>query len=116
MAQLSQSVQDCIDACRDCQIVCMETLTYCMEKGGKHAEPSHLGLMMDCAAICQVSANLMLRGSDFQMDMCQTCAEVCQRCADDCRRMGDDEKMKRCADICEKCSQTCRKMSAKAAA
>lgn len=76
-----------------------------------HSEPAHIRLMLDCAEICQTSANFMLRGSDLHASTCGVCAQVCEQCATDCDRMGDDAQMKACADMCRRCAETCRQMS-----
>jgi hypothetical protein len=67
--------------------------------------------MMDCAEICQISANFMLRNSDLHVHTCAACAEVCQRCAEDCARMSDDSRMGACAEMCRRCAESCRQMS-----
>lgn len=109
--QVTQEMQQCIQNCLDCHSICLNTITYCLQKGGMHAEPAHIQLMQDCAEICQTSANFMLRGSDLHTRTCGVCAQVCQRCADDCAKMGDDAQMKACADMCRRCAESCRQMS-----
>ena len=104
-------MQRCIDNCTACHGVCVETIAHCLQKGGKHAEASHVRLLEDCAEICQTSADFMLRGSDLHGRTCAACAEVCARCADDCARFGDDQQMKRCADLCRRCTDSCRAMA-----
>jgi len=54
-------MQRCLKHCQRCHSTCLEmAATYCLEMGGKHAEPAHLRLMLDCAQICQTSADFML--------------------------------------------------------
>ena|SRR2546421_4545884 len=108
----SEQMLLCIQNCLDCYRACLQTLAYCMEQGGHHSEPDHLRVMMDCAEICQTSANFMLRGSMLHPHTCRACAAVCQACADDCDQMGDDLRMKACADTCRHCAESCREMSA----
>lgn len=55
--------------------------------GGRHAEDAHIQLLLDCAEICQTSANFMLRGSELHGRTCAVCADACQRCAASCRQM-----------------------------
>ena len=62
MAQ-QQDMQHCIQECTDCHQVCLRTIQHCLGMGGKHAEQQHIRLMADCAQICAVSADFMLRGS-----------------------------------------------------
>lgn len=105
------SMQQCIDECTRCHAVCMEAITHCLEKGGRHAEPTHMRLLMDCAQICATSADFMLRGSDLHHLTCGACAEVCERCAEDCEKMADDPKMQECAEACRRCAESCSRMA-----
>lgn len=104
-------MQECIDNCSQCHAICVETATHCLEKGGKHADPRHIRMLMDCAQICATSADFMLRGSDLHSLTCGVCAEACSRCADECERMGEDDMMRRCAEACRRCVDSCRQMS-----
>lgn len=112
ISHLSKEMKDCIDNCLSCHAVCLNTVQFCLQKGGKHAEQNHIRLMLDCAEICQVSANFMLRGSQLHSETCRVCATVCQRCADDCAKMGDDDQMRACAEMCRRCVETCKHMAA----
>ncbi len=103
-------MQHCIDNCTRCHQECAETLQHCLQMGGKHVEPEHVKLMLDCIEICQTSANFMLRESSLHHLTCGACAEVCAKCAEDCERMGD-EMMKRCAEVCRTCAESCGNMS-----
>jgi hypothetical protein len=102
----------CIQNCLDCHRACVQTLTYCLQEGGEHAEADHVRLMLDCAQICQTAADFMLRGSALHAHVCGACAEVCQACADDCGRTASDLRMKACADTCRHCADSCRDMAA----
>ena len=111
MEHNQQEMQRCIETCQTCHEVCLRTVPHCLEKGGRHAEPAHIRLLLDCAEICETSANFMIRGSELHTETCRVCAEVCQRCAEDCQRMADDPKMKECADICRRCAESCLQMA-----
>lgn len=109
----NESMQACIDDCQSCHSICLATIQHCLQMGGKHAAADHLRLMMDCAEICQTSANFMLRGSNLHAETCRACAEVCDRCAEDCARVSDgqDQMMQRCVDACRRCSKSCHQMA-----
>ncbi len=107
----NRRMDGCVDSCIECYKVCTETLPHCLELGGRHAEASHITLLLNCARICQLSADFMLTGSPLHVHTCKACAEICQQCADDCASMTDDEQMKRCAEICKRCAESCRQMS-----
>ena len=112
---MSGDMQQCIQECLSCHSTCLSTVPHCLEIGGEHAAAPHIGLLLDCAEICQTSANFMLRGSTLHARTCGVCAEVCDRCAQDCERMGVDAQMKACADACRRCADSCRRMAAMAA-
>ena len=110
--QISKDVRDCIDTCMECHSICTETAYYCLTQGGQHADAKHVRLLLDCAEICQTSADYMLRSSDLHGKTCGLCAEVCKRCAESCEKIGqNDELMKKCAEICRRCAESCKKMS-----
>ena len=106
-----QAMNDCIDNCTQCHAICLETINYCLEKGGKHAAPEHIALLTSCADICATSASGMLRGSAVHPVICGACAQVCDQCAADCEAMADPE-MTHCAEICRRCAQSCAAMAA----
>jgi hypothetical protein len=108
----SEQMLACIQNCQDCHRACLQTLTYCMGLGGRHAMPEHLRLLMDCADICATSAAFMLRASPLHAHTCGACAPVCAACADDCAAMADDLRMKALADTCRHCAESCEAMAA----
>jgi hypothetical protein len=109
--QMSEMMQHCIMECTNCHQVCLQTISHCLMMGGEHAQPAHIRLLMDCAQICQTSADFMLRGSEFHGRTCAVCAEICERCADDCARFTDDQTMQACAEACRRCAASCREMA-----
>lgn len=104
-------VRQCIDNCTACSNICVETATYCLNMGGKHADPAHIALLFNCYDICRVSADYMLGSSEFISQICSLCAQVNDRCASSCDQFGDDEQMKACADMCRTCADSCRQMA-----
>ena len=110
--QVTNEMRECIDNCLRCYAICLETAQHCLMLGGKHAEPQHIRLMLDCAKICQTSAEFMLGGSQYHGRTCAVCAELCRACAKDCDSMADgDETMQQCADICRRCAESCQRMA-----
>jgi hypothetical protein len=112
----SGQIQDCIKNCQHCHQICVETVQHCLTKGGPHAEANHIKTLLDCAEICETSANFMVRGSNIHSQTCSVCAEACERCATDCERFGDDAQMKACAESCRRCVESCRQMATPQAA
>jgi hypothetical protein len=109
---VTPEMRQCAGECSSCHDVCLETISYCLHQGGKHADPHHIRLLMDCVQICHTSEDFMLRGSNLHGHTCRACAEVCRRCADGCEKMGDDAQMKTCAQSCRRCAESCGKMAA----
>ena len=111
VAEMSPEMQECITNCLDCHTICLDTISHCLQMGGPHAEASHIRLLMDCAQICQTSADFMIRMSDVHPQTCGVCADVCERCAIDCERFGNDKTMMDCAAMCRKCADSCSRMA-----
>ena len=112
MSHATPEMRECIEECTHCSQICLETVTHCLQIGGKHAEASHIRLLLDCAGICRTSADFMLRGSDLHALTCGACAQVCERCAEHCEQMGGgDAMMTRCAEACRRCAGSCRRMA-----
>ena len=105
-------MDSCIRACQSCHEVCLGTIRHCLEKGGSHAASDHIGMLQDCAQICQTSADFMLRGSHLHAHTCGACAAVCEACATHCEAMADDRMMEECAEACRRCAEECAAMSA----
>lgn len=109
--KISDDMRRCIDVCLECHRACLEMVLHCLQVGGAHADAPHIRLLMDCAEICQTSANFMLRDSELHGETCAACADVCERCARDCEQFGDDPMMRACVEICRRCAESCRKMA-----
>ncbi len=107
----TDDMQRCIDDCTECQETCLSTVQHCLVEGGDHAEASHVGLLLDCAGLCQVTAELMVRDSPLHPRVCAVCAEVCDRCAHDCERFEDDLMMQQCGEACRRAMKSCREMA-----
>ena len=106
------AMQECIEECLNCHAVCTMTAQHCLVKGGDYADVNVVGVLLDCAEMCQVSANFMLRGSPFHAVTCAACAELCRACEEVCRSLTDDEQMEHCADVCAACGDSCETMAA----
>jgi len=104
--EVREGIQDSID----CYQTCTETTLRCLTMGGKHAESKHINLLMDCAKICNINADFMLRNSTYYPQTCGICADICDECGDDCDKFEEDF-MKECASTCRRCAEACREMT-----
>ena len=103
---------ECVEECLNCHAVCTMTLQHCLAKGGgAHTELNLVALLLDCAEMCQTSANFMLRGSPYHVLTCGACAELCRACENACRALPNDEQVAHCADVCAECSASCGSMA-----
>lgn len=110
--EITEEMRKYIQDCLDCHSTCTETVSHCLQMGGKHAEAAFIRLLLDCAQICQTSVDFMLRTSHFQSEVCGTCSEICKHCVEECIRIGGaDATIKECADACRRCAVSCEKMS-----
>ena len=108
---MDDRMRRCIDECSSCRDICLETVTHCLQMGGRHAAADHIGALLDCADACELAAKYMLRSSSLHQSSCSMCADACDACARSCDTMGEDELMRRCAEECRRCADSCRQMA-----
>ena len=102
----------CIQNCIDFNRTGLETIAYCLQEGGKHAEASLMRLLHDCVEICQTNVDFMIRSSTYYPQTCSLCTAICNACASACRQEeAGDEMMQECAEICRRCAHSCGQMS-----
>lgn len=103
------SLQQCIEQCTECHQTCLDmAMNHCLALGGKHVEPDHFRLMINCADICRTAADFMLTNSALHGKVCAVCADLCEACAHSCREVGD---MDECVQACQRCAESCRQMA-----
>lgn len=106
---MQDAMESAIKACLDCHSTCLQTaMNDCLEEGGRHVGAAHLRLMLNCAELCQTSANFMLSNSPLHARVCAVCAEACEACARSCEEIGG---MADCRDECLRCAKSCRSMT-----
>ena len=111
---LSDQMRQCIEDCQECHSLCWQVAARYLrpaqdvKSSESYIEPTYLRLLLDCAEICQTSANFMLRGSDWYRCACQMCLEVCDQCARECEKVTDDAQMQACAEVCRHCADSCQ--------
>ncbi|WP_353933225.1 four-helix bundle copper-binding protein [Okeanomitos corallinicola TIOX110] len=103
---MTTEMQTCMNACMECHKICLETMTYCMSKGGKHVNMGIIGILHDCSEMCMMCMNMIMGGSEFTLRTCMLCEQMCNRCAVACEAISDDRKMTKCAAACRRCAET----------
>jgi len=107
----TMTAQSCIESCWQSHVMCLQTERYCMEMDGMHSTAAHLTLLADCAAMCETTADTLLRRSAQHAAICIACAQLCDSCAADCEAFRGDARMLECARTCRGCAEHCRAMS-----
>ncbi|TCZ61059.1 four-helix bundle copper-binding protein [Roseicella aquatilis] len=107
----TMSLRDCVLTCVRSHAMCLETARYCTEQTSGHIGPGHIALLQDCAEMCQLTANSLLRRSPRHAVICNACAELCETCTKACETFPGDEQMRRCAVVCRDCAESCRDMA-----
>ena len=102
----------CCNTCDDCAKACNKAFHHCVTQAGMgkapHARTAQI--TADCAAFCELSAQMLARNSVLAMLSCQACADACKRCAQECESFDSDLEMKMCVQECQRCEESCRKM------
>lgn len=104
-------IEACIQGCRACHGECIAAISHCLRVGGKHADERHISILQDCADLCKLSEDGMVRSSGVMERMCRLCGDVCMACAESCESFGDDRTMGKCAEACRACADSCRQMA-----
>jgi hypothetical protein len=99
-------LQDCIQECLRCYQTVLETIQYCIQRGGEHVDPHHLKVMQTCTETSRTSAALMMLQSPYYPLACDLCAQVCRACAKSCSDIHDDA-MRACEQMCFSCAESC---------
>jgi hypothetical protein len=71
-------MQECIEECLNCHAVCTMTLQHCIASGGDHTEVNLVGIILDCAEMCQTSGNFLL-GSPYHVNRARRAPASCLR-------------------------------------
>lgn len=104
---MDQAIRDSLD----CYRTCLETITYCLKKGGKHTDPDHMQILKDCAEMCNLNASFMIRNSISHGRTAEFCADICEKCAASCEAIDPmDTELVSCVEMCRKCAKSCRLM------
>jgi hypothetical protein len=101
-----------LEACQDCYRICLAMVNHCQVQGGALAEPKQIRLLLDCAEICQTTADFLPRGSNLHLTICNACVVVSLKCAAACEELIEDELMQSCAAACRRAAAACQTLVA----
>lgn len=105
------SYRACIEACNACAVACDHCAAACLAEDNPKMMVRCIGLDMDCADICRLSAAFLARGSARAKQVCSLCADICEQCGEECARHQVDH-CQQCAVACRRCADECRRMAA----
>ena len=110
---LDAEMHRCISACLDCHARCVEVAAHCLEMGGQHASRRYQVTLLDCAALCVATAEMMLRSSPLHQRACALCAEACRASETATHELAHgDALMLQCGESCRRCAESCERMAA----
>lgn len=104
---MTAAMRACVEACQACRAQCLVTIAHGAESGGALAAAPHLQALLDCAALCAVTVDLLARGSVRHRELCRVCAAICRACEASCRQMPPGSTVARCAELCAACAAAC---------
>jgi hypothetical protein len=102
----------CQEACAACANACNKAFHHCLAEAtrGKPKHVENAQVILDCAAVCELSACLLSRESSLMVESCRACAGACRRCALVCKPFDDELLMTICTSECNRCEESCRSM------
>lgn len=96
-----------IVALAECAAACNNCLISCLDEEDVHMMSQCIKLDIDCARICQTTADFISRKSDYTGHLIKECIEICTNCVKECAKH-DMEHCKRCAEACKNCAEVCK--------
>jgi len=121
MAQITnfptrRQMWDCGTVCMDTQRICLDTVRYSLDTGGRYSGSGRIRVLLDCAAMCQTTAEDSRHGSILYEQSCTYCADLCERCVRELHPLAADDTIQACILACKHCAECCRSIGLQAAA
>ena len=111
-----QEVLGCIWLCIDTQRTCLNTVRYCLDKGGRYSLAMRIHALLDAANMCETCADDCRFGSVFCVVSWTRCADVLEGCCRVFEPLRGDPKLDACLKACRECAEYCRSLTAAVAA
>lgn len=105
------SALTCLQACEQCHDTCRAAAFGISPAAAQELGADEVRLLLECAELCQLSANWQLAGSRNGGQICAVCAKVCRQCQERCAEI---DGMQPCAAACQRCAESCESMGAMA--
>lgn len=79
---------------------CNVAVSHCVRRGGRHADPGHLGRLVDGIELGQTATELEQRRSPLLPAQLEVCAAAFGRVAESCARFPEDPVLAWCGQTC----------------
>lgn len=107
---MTDDMQRCVQSCTYTHQICLQTLLLSLEKSP--SEPNHIRALIDCAKLCSLASDFLIRSSDMLVKACELCENACLVCAESCEQQVEaDEVLSACAEACRQCAELCRNVA-----
>jgi hypothetical protein len=108
MNMFTTSKQTIINALNECVAACNYCSSACLSEENVAMLAACIRTDIDCAAICDLTSNLLARQSNHGMHLLKECVEVCNLCAAECEKHAHHhDHCKKCAEACRICAEVC---------
>lgn len=104
---------ECIEECFKCSQTCTSCADACLSEDDVANQRKCIRLDLDCADICQATARVLSRQTEYDAPtskaQLEACRQACSSCADECESH-EHEHCQICAKQCRKCEQACERL------
>src|SRR5690349_20564961 len=100
-----------INALHDCAMECNHCAMACLDETDVKMLTTCIKLNIECAEVCNLTASLLSRGSEYGHHLVKECGEICEKCAEECGKHSHMEHCQKCAEICRECADACAEMA-----
>ena len=102
----------CVDECLDCAASCTSCADADLAEDDVSEMRRCIRLCLDCADACDVTARIVTRQTEPDLQvmraMVEACVAACRACGDECERhAAHHEHCRICAEVCRRCEQAC---------
>lgn len=98
----------CVEACDDCQRTLRDAAHGVADGASKRPMRR---LLLDCAEICEATANYASAGSVFLPEVVAGCVRICDECGAACEALPADAGLDACIDACRRAAAACFALS-----
>ena len=105
------TLQKCVVDCSNAKNVGIQTLRYCLEQGGKFADPENLNKIQDCNELCNIVCSFLLRKSVMTKEMLKICQKACEDCSLFCQQFKEDKQLEACGKYANQASESCKHLA-----